>query len=145
MREGGAAHSSRIRLGCWTEPRRGGRWRVSLCTTRSPPLPAQLTSFAAPPSPSRGREKGSALLPPSPRRFLPLQLRPLLRPLHDAERVGAFGEIALAREDAAAHRDAGRVHGLRIARDQRMPPFERLALGEAAIGAGGRQPLQALG
>src|SRR5262245_39843769 len=40
----------------------------------------------------------------------------------------------------ATHRDTGRVHRLRIARNERVPPFEAAAFGEAAVGASPRQP-----
>ena len=53
-----------------------------------------------------------------------------------------FERAGLAFADrAAAHRDAGLVHGLGIAGHQRMPPGEVLALGQPAIGAGRRQPV----
>ena len=60
------------------------------------------------------------------------------RPIDDVvfERAGA----ALA-DRAAAHRNAGLMDRIRVAGHQRMPPGEVLALGDPAIGAGGRQPV----
>src|SRR3546814_5269590 len=40
---------------------------------------------------------------------------------------------------APAHRDAGAVHALRIARHQRVPPRQAATLGEPPVGAGRRQ------
>ena len=46
------------------------------------------------------------------------------------------------RIDLPRHPDPGLAHAGRIAGYQRMPPGERLALVEKAIGAGGRKPAQ---
>src|SRR3984893_19320470 len=70
----------------------------------------------------------------------PLRLRLLERPIDHVLLVILARHFALARADAAAHGDAGRVHGFRIAGDERMPPGEPASLGETAIGAGVRQP-----
>src|SRR2546423_2793033 len=45
-------------------------------------------------------------------------------------------------DDAAAHRDAGLVHGLVAAGDQRMPPIEIAPLVDQPVGTGGGQPRQ---
>ena len=60
-------------------------------------------------------------------------------------RKRAFGHRALAGRDPPAHGDAGLMHGLRIAGDERMPPIEVAALGHEPIGAGGRQPAPVAG
>ena len=48
------------------------------------------------------------------------------------------------RQRAAANRDPGALDGTRVAGDERMPPLEGLAVGEPAIRAGCRQPVQPL-
>ena len=53
------------------------------------------------------------------------------------------GDVVLVSSDAPAHRNAGLVHGLGRARDQRMPPLQVLALGDQPIAAGRRQPFDA--
>ena len=68
------------------------------------------------------------------------RLRQFQRPAHDVVFEILVGHVLLSRADPAAHRDAGRMHGLGIARDQRMPPIKVPALGQEHIGAGRRQP-----
>ena len=46
------------------------------------------------------------------------------------------------RERAAAHRDSGAMHRRGIARDERMPPVERLTGRELAVSARRRQPIE---
>src|SRR5690606_30133773 len=48
--------------------------------------------------------------------------------------------VVLARRHAAAHGDAGFVHGVARARDQVVPPAEVLAPPHEALGAGGGYP-----
>ena len=49
--------------------------------------------------------------------------------------------FTLVGNDPVADRNAGLVNGIGIARHQRVPPCQRFALAEAAIRAGGRQPI----
>src|ERR1700722_17395640 len=64
------------------------------------------------------------------------------RPAHDVVLQLVVGHVGLAALQAAAHRDAGAVHGLGIARHQRVPPIEILALFDKPIGAARRQPAE---
>ena len=52
------------------------------------------------------------------------------------------GDFALGALHPAAHRDAGFMHGVRVARHQRMPPVEVAPLRDEAIAAARRQPGQ---
>src|SRR5262245_51679980 len=60
------------------------------------------------------------------------------RPAHDAILEVLVGHLVLAGPDLAAHRHTGRMHGVRVARDQRMPPIEIMAIGHQAIATGWR-------
>jgi len=75
------------------------------------------------------------------RRRLPARaLAPASRPIDDAVFERFVGHVVFGIAHASAHRDARLVHGVGIARDERMPPVKVLALVELAVGAGGRQP-----
>ena len=82
----------------------------------------------------------------APRRLIPLAavssapLGQLPRPADDKILQPLVRHVLLARRDAAAHRDAGRVHGVRVAGDQRVPPVQIPPLGHQPIAAGRRQP-----
>ena len=52
------------------------------------------------------------------------------------------GSASSSAENAGAHRDAGRMHALRIAGDERVPPVEIVAVRDQAVGAGRRQPVE---
>ena len=62
------------------------------------------------------------------------------RPADDAILEVFVFDFVFASADAAAHRNARLVHGLRIAGNQRMPPVQIAPFGEQTIGTGGRQP-----
>src|SRR5882672_4905283 len=64
----------------------------------------------------------------------------LHRPAYDAVLEILVGDLVLAGPDLAAHRHAGRMHRVGVARDQRMPPIEIMPIGHQAIAAGRRQP-----
>src|SRR5262249_49746917 len=55
----------------------------------------------------------------------------------------ALADLLVVHLDASTHGDAGGVDGLRVARDQGMPPVEVLSIGDEAIGARRRQPVDA--
>src|SRR5215470_3061465 len=62
------------------------------------------------------------------------------RPAHDAILEVVVGHLVLAGPHLAAHRHAGRMHRVGVARDQRMPPIEIMSIGHQAIATGWRQP-----
>jgi len=69
-----------------------------------------------------------------------LRLRLSQRPIDDMVLIFGLRQRAFARADFSAHGNAGGVHGLGRARHERVPPSEPAPFGEAAIGAGVRQP-----
>ena len=86
------------------------------------------------PLPPRSLFRLTALrLPPPP-------LGPPDRPAHYAVLELVVRHVVLPGADAAAHRDAGLVHGLGVAGDQRVPPVEVVAVGHQPVAAGRRQP-----
>src|SRR5262245_34477706 len=76
----------------------------------------------------------------SARRWLPRRLRHPQRPAHDAVLKIGVRDLILARADAPAHRDPGLMHGLGVARNERVPPVEIASVGQKAIGTTRRQP-----
>src|SRR5271169_518231 len=75
------------------------------------------------------------LLPP------PRALRQFLRPADDVVLEILVRHGLFAGAQAAPYRDSGRMHGLGVSGDERMPPIEVPALGNEHIGAGRRQPI----
>src|SRR4029079_19545745 len=71
---------------------------------------------------------------------LPRGFGHLARPAHHVLLKVVLRHLILGELDAPAHRDAGGVHGVRIARHQRMPPVEVAPLRQEPVGAGRRQP-----
>src|SRR3954464_6335749 len=57
-------------------------------------------------------------------------------PAHDVILELVVGDLVLAGPNLAAHRHAGCMHRVGIARNQRMPPIEIMAIGHQAIAAG---------
>src|ERR1017187_3089578 len=64
----------------------------------------------------------------------------LPRPTDDVLLELGVRHVLLARAHAPAHRDAGRVHRLGVAGDQRVAPVEFAPPGQQAIAAGRREP-----
>jgi len=64
----------------------------------------------------------------------------LVRGAHHAVLEIGVRDLILARADAPAHRDPGLMHGLGVARNERVPPVEIASVGQKAIGATRRQP-----
>ena len=94
---------------------------------------------AAQPSRSQvDRPNGSglrALLQPRP-------LRQQDRPAHDMVLEIGVGDVVLGSLHPAAHGNAGLMNRVGIARYQRMPPIEVAPLGDEAVAAARRQPVQ---
>src|SRR4051812_34802316 len=91
---------------------------------------------------SRARAASPAVVQAAPNSAGPLlpprALRQQRRPLHDVVFEVGIGNLGLGALNAAAHGDAGFVHRVRIAGDQRMPPVEIAAFGDEAIAAARR-------
>ena len=81
-------------------------------------------------------------VPAVPISRLACAFRPFARPRHDVIGELVVGQRVLVGDHAAAHRDARRVHALRIAGDERVPPVEVAAGAEQPVGAGRRQPVE---
>src|ERR1700682_2310993 len=108
------------------------------------PSPASASAFAKasagrnPPSPRLRRTRFSLAASSPPLR--PGSFWNLARPSDDPLFQLRVRQLRLAGADAAAHRDAGRMHGFGIAGDERVPPVKIAAVGDEAVGAGRRQP-----
>src|SRR5215510_3782932 len=75
----------------------------------------------------------------------PLQLCPFrqqLWPLHNVVLQIVVGNLAFRALHAPTHGDASFMHGVGIARDQRMPPIEIAAFGDETIATARRQPAE---
>src|ERR1700753_183348 len=74
--------------------------------------------------------------------FEPRPLRQLGGPLHDMILEVGVGDLVLGTLDAAADGNAGLMHGIGIARNQRVPPIKVAALRPERGLATRRQPVQ---
>ena len=82
---------------------------------------------------------------------VPSRLRPLLqprplgqerRPAHDVVLEIGLRDLVLGSLHPAADGNAGLMHRVGVARDQRMPPIEVASLGHQAVAAARRQPVE---
>src|SRR6202012_6034878 len=73
--------------------------------------------------------------------FEPRPLRQQRRPLHDVILEIGIRDLVLGALHPSAHGNAGLMHGVGIARHQRMPPIEIAALGDQFVAAAWRQPV----
>jgi len=64
------------------------------------------------------------------------------RPLHDVILEVGVSDLGFSSLHPPAHGNAGFMHRIRIAGNQRMPPIEITALGDQLVTATGRQPVQ---